>query len=532
MDKNYYSEIVLKSEEDVIDLAYHIIDCKDLDTKTFLSLMKRVKESCTPTVSYYFSLYISDTFSPRSHTLKTEKLEACTFFPDRQKWLDSKIKYPFDEEVTLSDIEFHEGYISYKGRTFKSVRIHGVNKNHQKLVERPFKVRITSRTNFHFEPYSDLQAAIKSISNATYPMLKKTEAEAIKVMEKLILEDLRMVKIYAEIHLNELSINGTTATFNVDQTNIVSKNVVSKYGYNEFVKEVGRIRHRDYPALKLKRILRHRAEYDSFKKNLEERFFEDFSQTYSAEFDYYTDSLSWFIQQFVPICVSADHFIGYVREHVAFQREPRKDLSLFGQSHSYISLTKQEVDELLNNCKNAEYRTEYDSGYHYSPIIDDDDLRRVNRAYPGMKELMTKKLEGMVSSSDFKMIEDVSQARFKPEFLSKGRILYFRELTCHYSDDVLVKDSTSVFLNILDSAIWMYPHDSSKAIYIFYINPEQWKDAVFFIWSYFTSLKNNRREMINEILDYAENFGIRGFLKQENDRCGGCYFGFAPFALL
>lgn len=54
----------------------------------------------------------------------------------------------------------------------------------------------------------------------------------------------------------------------------------------------------------------------------------------------------------------------------------------------------------------------------------------------------------------------------------------------------------------------MYALDTTKCTYQWQVKKDQLEEAIFYIWAYFSSQRENKRERINKMLDYARMFGI------------------------
>ena len=80
-----------------------------------------------------------------------------------------------------------------------------------------------------------------------------------------------------------------------------------------------------------------------------------------------------------------------------------------------------------------------------------------------------------------------------------------------------VEEVSGYYHHILDSNthcnISMYSLDISKSIYRFIVIREKLNEAIFFLWSYFSSNNYNKREDFYKILEYKKHFGIIYFYK-------------------
>lgn len=74
-----------------------------------------------------------------------------------------------------------------------------------------------------------------------------------------------------------------------------------------------------------------------------------------------------------------------------------------------------------------------------------------------------------------------------------------------YSQNELIKIETNV--------ISMYALDESKSIYRFIVDKSKTYEAIFFIWSYFSSNNYNKRQDFDEVLILKNDFGILSFYK-------------------
>lgn len=61
----------------------------------------------------------------------------------------------------------------------------------------------------------------------------------------------------------------------------------------------------------------------------------------------------------------------------------------------------------------------------------------------------------------------------------------------------------------------MYTLDTSKSIYRYIVKENRVYEAIFFIWSYFSSENYNKRQEFEYILRWKELFGIRNFYKDQ-----------------
>lgn len=506
MDIGYYEDLQLSCESDVIDLAYHIIDAKDLDTSTFLTLRRRVNSSCTRQIRMLFKAIIADTFSPRSHTLKVDMLKNNPLFPDRQEWEDRR--YPIIEEVRLSEIDFKNGFMSYKGRTLRDHRIVSVDRRLLTTVDRTFNIETTSRTSFHFEPRTDLVAALRTARGAEHEALRKTEEEALKNIRESIrpvLED--HLRIFAEIPLSDLTVKDRYAEFVVDSSNIVSSCFQRSISYSQFKGEVRKIRNRDYPGVGIKRMLTTVYDYDSFLKQLREEYINGFSKVFRSDFYYKLDVLDWFVRQHLPVCVTPDGFLGYA----SYPGEVKtKALRMY--DYPCLTFSRAEIDELYKICEETPEPQEVDTSFSNSP-------------YVGIKKLLLRRLDGMMEDESCKIsCHDVSGAAYRPPFLQDGSLFMFDESAFYYSAQSIYDRKNAVVLKIERDMMWMYPAAKNKAVYLFYLDSGCYKKAVFFIWAYFTSFKNNRRESFPEVFEYARHFGINDHAKKVNNRYLGYDF--------
>lgn len=93
-----------------------------------------------------------------------------------------------------------------------------------------------------------------------------------------------------------------------------------------------------------------------------------------------------------------------------------------------------------------------------------------------------------------------------------------------------VKDSVKVYLTVKDASytyrnhlgqfifvdkiiISMYALDTAKSIYRFVVKKDKINEAIFYIWSYFSSNNYNKRQDFEYILYFKEYFGIMNFYK-------------------
>lgn len=66
-----------------------------------------------------------------------------------------------------------------------------------------------------------------------------------------------------------------------------------------------------------------------------------------------------------------------------------------------------------------------------------------------------------------------------------------------------------------NATLIMYTLDTSKSIYRFIVKENRVYEAIFFIWSYFSSENYNKRQEFEYILRWKELFGIRNFYKDQ-----------------
>lgn len=69
------------------------------------------------------------------------------------------------------------------------------------------------------------------------------------------------------------------------------------------------------------------------------------------------------------------------------------------------------------------------------------------------------------------------------------------------------------FISVNKFVLSMYALDTTKSIYRFEVKKDKINEAIFFIWSYFSSHNYNKRQDFDYVLILKEHFGIIRFYK-------------------